>query len=232
MSVSIATLLAALTLGLAGGAHCALMCGPLCAACAHGQPSANGALAQLHLGRLFGYAALGVVAGSLGALAPWALGEVGLLLLRLTAALALIAAGAVLLGWRGAERLATRALPLWQRLLGGKRGRRPLAIGLAWALLPCGLLYSALFLTASGGSPLGGGLAMGLFALGTMPATYAGALTLLRIRQTKARSRWAPAAGAALTVLGCAALIAPLAIDHGTLGPAAQWLLSCLSPAG
>ena len=30
------TLLAALTLGLAGGAHCALMCGPLCAACVHG----------------------------------------------------------------------------------------------------------------------------------------------------------------------------------------------------
>ena len=231
LSPTLLTLIAALTLGLAGGAHCALMCGPLCAACVHGRsPDHGAALLKLHGGRVLGYAGLGVIAGSLGGLAPWALGEVGLTALRVAAALALIFAGAVLLGWRGAERLAARALPLWQRWASRGPQQQPLLTGIAWALLPCGLLYAALFLTASGGSPLTGGLAMALFAIGTLPATYASALTLLRLRQTRTKGRWSGPAGVALATLGCIALIAPLVVDHSTLGPTAQWLMDCLSP--
>ena len=223
------TLLAALTLGLAGGAHCALMCGPLCAACVQRRgPQANRGLWQLHLGRVLGYAGLGLMAGGLGALAPWALGEAGWLVLRSAAALALILAGSVLLGWRGVERLAARALPLWQRWIGGDPRNRPLLLGISWALLPCGLLYSALFLSASAGRPLSSAAAMALFALGTLPSTYASAATLLRLRQTRADGRWARPAGWVLASLGALVLVAPLAVNHQLFGPAAQWLMDCL----
>ncbi len=227
--LNLLTLLAALTLGLAGGAHCALMCGPLCAACVH-RPGGNDGqgLLGLHLGRIAGYTFLGFLAGSLGALAPLTLGEFGLALLRTAAALALIGSGAVLLGWRGPERMAKRALPLWQRLIGPSGQTRPLLIGMAWAALPCGLLYSALFLTMSSGSPLTGALAMSAFAIGTIPATYASALALVRLKQNRRGMRWARPAGALLTVFGVLALIAPWAAEHGSLGPAAQWLLDCL----
>ena len=229
LSPALLTILAALTLGLAGGAHCALMCGPLCAACVHRPGGTDGeGLLGLHGGRIIGYSLLGIAAGSLGALAPLALGELGLALLRTAAALALIGSGAVLLGWRGPEQLAKRALPLWQRLIGPSGRTRPLLIGIAWAALPCGLLYSALFLTMSSGSPLTGALAMGAFALGTIPATYASALTLIRLKKNRRGTPWARPAGALLASIGLLALLAPWAADHGSLGPAAQWLMSCL----
>ena len=40
-------------------------------------------------------------------------------------------------------------------------------MGTVWTLLPCGLLYSALMLAALAASPLGGGLVMAAFVLGT-----------------------------------------------------------------
>jgi hypothetical protein len=40
-------------------------------------------------------------------------------------------------------------------------------LGILWALLPCGLLYSALLVAAMAGGPADGALVMALFALGT-----------------------------------------------------------------
>ena len=40
-------------------------------------------------------------------------------------------------------------------------------IGMLWALMPCGLLYSALIISSFNGNPLGGALSMAAFALGS-----------------------------------------------------------------
>lgn len=230
--------LLALTLGLAGGAHCALMCGPLCAACAHRPDQASlPRLLSLQSGRLLGYALLGLLAGSGGALFRLALGEPLWLLARLLAALSLLVAGAVLLGWRGPERLAQRALPWWQRQVATRVARwvpngmlASVLLGSAWALLPCGLLYAALLLTASQNGPAQGAVAMLAFGVGTLPATLASALGLLRLRRQGRQTRWARPAGALLAGLGLFALLAPWLLGHHWLGPAAAVLLDCTVP--
>jgi hypothetical protein len=43
----------------------------------------------------------------------------------------------------------------------------PLALGVIWALLPCGLLYSALWVAALSANPLEGALVMSSFAMGS-----------------------------------------------------------------
>jgi sulfite exporter TauE/SafE len=51
-----------------------------------------------------------------------------------------------------------------------QRSRHVLAMiarGMLWALLPCGLLYSALALAILAGEPVGAGLVMAAFGLGT-----------------------------------------------------------------
>jgi sulfite exporter TauE/SafE len=231
-------MLAGLTLGLAGGAHCALMCGPLCAACAHAPTgAAMPRLLGLQAGRLIGYATLGVLAGGIGGLLRFGLNAELWLLARSLVALSLIVAGAVLLGWRGPERLAQRALPIWQRCFGGRWGgafaRRPefsLLLGVAWALLPCGLLYAAVFLTASSGGAAQGALTMTAFGIGTLPAVIASSLGLLQLRRSRVGNRMARPAGIVLAAVGVLALAAPWLVSHDWLGPAAQLLLDCTTP--
>ena len=66
--MSTALPLAALVMGLAGGPHCAAMCGPACAGVVRmsGRPLAAG-LWRFQLGRLLGYSLAGAAAGLVGA---------------------------------------------------------------------------------------------------------------------------------------------------------------------
>ena len=57
-----------------------------------------------------------------------------------------------------------------------------MAIGSLWALMPCGLLYSALLMASLSASALDGALIMALFALGTSVSLTAGPWLLLRLR--------------------------------------------------
>jgi sulfite exporter TauE/SafE len=65
----------------------------------------------------------------------------------------------------------------------------PLVLGVAWALLPCGLLYSALLVAALAGSAAGGAMVMALFALGSGVSLWAGPWLLLRLGQN-GRGAW------------------------------------------
>lgn len=74
---------------------------------------------------------------------------------------------------------------VWRRVrpvlvrLGAKA---PVVLGVAWALMPCGLLYSALLMASLSASALDGALIMALFALGTSVSLTAGPWLLLRLR--------------------------------------------------
>jgi uncharacterized protein len=83
-------------------------------------------------------------------------------------------------------------------------------LGALNGLLPCGLVYSALLVTATTGGPLPGALGMVVFGLGTLPALLivgmgAGALSP-RVRQTLGR-----VAGVVIVLVGIQLILRGLA---------------------
>ena len=180
--------LTALLMGLVGGPHCIAMCGAACAGIGQAAgANKNAALWSFQLGRVIGYAVLGGLAAAslqgLGwltvqsaALRPvWSLFHVAALLLGL------------LLLWQARQPVwleqAGRKIWSFARSVGARwGGGAPLVLGTLWALLPCGLLYSALLVAAMAGSPLGGAMVMALFAIGTSVTMVAGPWLWLRLR--------------------------------------------------
>ncbi|PZP96887.1 MAG: sulfite exporter TauE/SafE family protein [Variovorax paradoxus] len=175
----------ALLMGLAGGPHCALMCGAACAGVARaGEPHGSRALAQFHAGRAAGYAAM----GSLAAWSMQGLGWLGgasaaLRPLWSFVHLAAIALGLVLLlQARQPAWLERQGRALWQRAraLAPRRGGSFL-VGLAWALMPCGLLQAALLTAALAGDVAHGAGAMLAFAAGSALSLWAAPWLVLRL---------------------------------------------------
>ena len=217
----------ALLMGLAGGPHCLAMCGAACAGIgrsSHG--AATPSLWMFQAGRVIGYSSLGAAAAASlqgigwlatqsAALRPfWTMFHVAAALL-----------GLMLLGqarqpaWldRGARALWTRA-----KSSGVGRGNgAPLVLGALWALLPCGLLYSALLVAALSANALEGALVMALFALGSGLTLMAGPWLWLRLRFSTAGSN-----GWAIRLSGLAlALSSGWALWAGLVHNTAPWCL-------
>lgn len=219
----------ALLMGLAGGPHCIAMCGAACAGL--GQAAGerrNEAMWVFQLGRVLGYALLGGLAAAsiqgLGwltiqsaALRPvWTLFHVAAFMLGLV----------LLLRAQQPVWLESAARRLWSgaRALAAGRGRgAPLVVGTLWALLPCGLLYSALLVAAMTGSAMEGAAVMALFAAGTAVSMMAGPWLWLRLRGS-GRGDW----GVRLAGLALAASSA-WALWMGLVHDTAPW---CVTPAG
>ena len=164
------------------------MCGAACAGI--GQAAGlrkNSALLLFQLGRILGYALLGALAAAsmqgLGwltvqsaALRPvWSMLHVAALVLGLV----------LLVQARQPVWLESAGRRVWRSvraLAAGWGGGAPLLLGTLWALLPCGLLYSALLVAALAGGPLAGAMVMALFALGTSVSMLAGPWLWLRLR--------------------------------------------------
>jgi uncharacterized protein len=178
----------ALFMGLVGGPHCVAMCGAACAGIgrAAGTRSTQ-ALLGFQLSRMAGYALFGAfAAGSVQGLAwlgtntavlrpVWTMFHVGALLL-----------GAVLL-WRARQPAWIESLgqKLWRHArpaLSALGPRAPVVLGVGWALMPCGLLYSALLVASLSANALEGAAIMALFSLGTSVSLTAGPWLLLRLR--------------------------------------------------
>ena len=221
--------LTALLMGLVGGPHCVAMCGAACAGIGQAAgPRKASALLLFQLGRILGYSLLGGLAAAsmqgLGwltvqsaALRPvWSMLHVAALVLGLVLLVQarqpvwLESAGRRV--WRGARALAA-----------GWGGGAPLVLGTLWALLPCGLLYSALLVAALAGGPLAGATVMALFALGTSVTMLAGPWLWLRLRgAAPGEGQWGVRlAGAALALSSGWALWMALAHDQ------APW---CITP--
>ena len=169
---------------LSGMTHCAGMCGPFVLAQVGPRLAAvpaarltsmwrlSGAAAlPYQLGRMTTYAALGAAVGAAGGLLPLVSPAVAAAALSLVAAMFLL---------HGLGRLQPAGVPwagalsgLAARLLDRPFGWRGYAVGLGLGLLPCGVVYAALAVAATTGSATTGGLAMLLFALGTVPGLAA-----------------------------------------------------------
>ncbi len=200
----------ALLMGLAGGSHCLVMCAAPCGALTGQGGAAQGAgqavrwmprggvvrrTAAFHAGRLAGYAA----AGALAALAMDSLAWLTQQTTALRPAWTLM--HVAMMAW-GLMMLVQSRQPAWVEQAGrAVWGRvRPLvgapagvlAAGFLWALMPCGLLYSALLVAALSGGPAEGALTMALFGIGSGVWLVSGpwVWSRLRSRLDAARTQW------------------------------------------
>jgi sulfite exporter TauE/SafE len=201
---------AALMMGLAGGPHCAAMCGAACAGITRmGRGTPTRSLWAFQLGRLAGYTLAGAAVAQAVSTFAW-LGQQAAALRPVFTVfhLVVLAWGLTLLALaRQPEVVATAGRAIWGRLRPhAGRGGGVFATGMLWAFMPCGLLYSALLLASLSGGPLDGALAMALFALGSgVPLALAPAL-LERVRRLGDgfRKDWGTRACGAVLVLAAA----------------------------
>ncbi|MCY1343436.1 Cytochrome C biogenesis protein transmembrane region [compost metagenome] len=203
-------LVSALVLGLLGGGHCLGMCGGLMGALTLAIPAEQRGrrlrlLLAYNLGRILSYATAGLLIG----LAGWAVASSpAAMLLRVLAALLLIAMGLYLAGWwSGLTRVEALGRGLWRhiqphasRLLPVATLPRALLLGALWGWLPCGLVYSTLLWAASQGNALDSALLMLAFGLGTWPVLVATGLAAERLTALL-RKRGVRMAGGLLVIL-------------------------------
>jgi len=180
--------LTALLMGLVGGPHCVAMCGAACAGIGRSAgPHASRAMWTFQIGRVVGYSLLGAVAAA-------SMQGVGWLTTQSAAIrpvwtlfhVAAVVLGLVLL-WKAQQPvwLEHAGKAVWTRArswVGASSRAAPLLLGTVWALLPCGLLYSALLVAAMSARAADGAAVMALFAAGTSVSMMAGPWLWLRLR--------------------------------------------------
>ena len=217
----------ALLMGLVGGPHCVVMCGAACAGIGRAAGArSNTAMWMFQLGRVLGYSLLGGVAAA----SMQGLGWLTTQSVAVRPVWTLLHVAAVVLGLlllfnaRQPVWLESTGKAVWQRTrgwVGGHKLGAPLLIGTVWALLPCGLLYSALLVATLSASPLQGAMVMALFALGTSVSMMAGPWLWLRLRGEGSGQWGVRLAGLALS------LMSGWAIWMGLVHDTAPW---CVTP--
>lgn len=159
---------------LAGAPHCIGMCGALAIA-----GSGERGWLPYHLGRTGTYAALGALAGGLGANLPgpgW--------LPTAVSAVLLVGFAAALVGWLPEPRMVVPGLAkAGAKLMGDQRPLARVGFGVVNGLLPCGLLYATLALPVASGSALAGAALMAFFGLLTAAPLTAATFGLRRVLQ-------------------------------------------------
>ncbi|GAB4217742.1 MAG: hypothetical protein Fur007_20770 [Rhodoferax sp.] len=170
------------------------------------------------LGRMIGY-------GCLGGLAAASMQGLGWLTVQSAALRPVWSMFHVAMVVLGLLLMVKAQQPVWLEALGRRiwasaktlavgRGRgAPLLVGMLWAFLPCGLLYSALLVAGLAGRPLDGMVVMVLFALGTSVSMTLGPWLWLRLRGNGSGDWGVRLAGLALALSSGWALWMALAHD-------------------
>ena len=164
-------------------------------------------------GKLLAYVALGAIAGLGGLALAGTLAGPGVFL-RALSALLMIGIGLYIAGWwRGIARLEKAGARLWQPLLRRVRVLRldqpgnQLLAGMAWGLLPCGIVYSMLGMALASADMLRGSLLMASFGLGTMPFVMSAGGLMKTVQNMFDNALVRQLAGGAMIVMGLAALL-------------------------
>lgn len=175
-------LLTAFVMGLAGGPHCIAMCGAACGAMQSSSQTTSQFRSiplrviktipwSFYLGRMLGYGILGALAAETLRGLAWLSNQSHVFQPLWTFSHTLIFAWGVLLLVTGKQPqwAIKRAQQVWvwikQRTQHDRVGF--LGTGMVWALLPCGLLYSAVMLASLQSQWLQGALVMMAFAAGS-----------------------------------------------------------------
>jgi len=178
----------ALFMGIVGGPHCVAMCGAACAGIsrAAGERSTR-ALWSFQFSRMLGYSLFGAfAAGSVQGLAV-----LGTNTIAIRPVWTMFHAAAFLLGlaliWQARQPAWIDSLgqSLWRKarpVLTRLGPRAPIVLGVGWAFMPCGLLYSALLVASLSANVFEGAAIMALFSLGTSISLTAAPWLLLRLR--------------------------------------------------
>ncbi len=225
MSAVLASIVAALLVGLAGGAHCAVMCGGISSAMVAGrtglQPVPVALLAQL--GRISSYMLAGIIVAGVGdQIVPRLAGANTGIVIGTLLGLAWIGIAFHLLGWHlAAQPLAKISSAFW-RLLQPLTRRvwpinsplRALAAGALWGWLPCGMSYAMLAVAAATAAPLHAALLMLAFGVGTMPGTLLPALAAARLQRIALLSRYRPLVALMTLSMGAVIAVAPWFLQH------------------
>jgi len=205
--MSTALALSALLMGLAGGPHCAAMCGAACGGLTRIDGDASRrSMWAFQAGRLAGYSLAG--AGAAFAVQSFAWLTTSTAALRPVWTLfhlAVLAWGLMLVARaRQPVWVSTTGRNIWSRVRPVAAARGGLfATGALWAFMPCGLLYSALLVASLSGGPIAGALSMALFAVGSGVSLWLAPALFARLQQAGNRLRqdWGTRAAGALLVL-------------------------------
>ncbi len=227
MSAIITAYVSLLVAGLAGSLHCIGMCGPILLGFsqvfersrvtvegrATGRAWAGAAdFACYHIGRIWTYAMLGLLAGFAGqglrASGAWLGWQRPV---SLGVAVAVVLCGVVLLGLIPGLRTdawltscATRRFrgrAWFDALLHGRGAAPRLLLGAVMGLLPCGLVYAMLVVVAALPHPLLSAAGMVAFGLGTLPA-LTGVLVATRLLPAWVRAHGTKLAAVTLIITG------------------------------
>jgi len=182
------SLAAAFLLGLIASGHCLVMCGGITGALAlatrkdsRGRPRLD-LLLGYQAGRIFSYMLAGLSLAGIGAALVHFVDQdhVRVALRLLSAALFALLGLSLLIRGRGLDpgigrQVWGRLAPLGRRFLPVRSLPQALAFGAVWGWMPCGLVYSVLFIAWASMDPLRSALIMAMFGLGTLPAILGGA---------------------------------------------------------
>ena len=185
------TLLAALSMGLLGGAHCLGMCGGIVGALTMAVDTNDTArrwllLMLYNVGRIFSYVVLSILFFSLVHSVE---SYFALDFMRYVAGLLLVAMGLYVANWWQGLLYVEKAggfiwrliQPLSKPLFPVNKNWQAVSLGMVWGWLPCGLIYSALAYSATAASVSGAAMIMLSFALGTLPAILLSGLLAERL---------------------------------------------------
>jgi len=219
-------IVAAFALAVFGGVHCVGMCGGFVGALQmHRAPRLPAAALSFgyHAGRLTSYTMAGLVAGVVGGAAYASDVLVVQVVLLCVGSAMLLAIGASMLGKRSwLRRLEPLGAGLWRfvapyarRVFPPRSRGQAFVAGLLWGWIPCGMVYAALPLALTTGSPGAGALVMAAFGAGTLPTMLALDVAVVRLGGAGsggaslvagARSWLTPVAGAVILVFGVSGL--------------------------
>ncbi len=179
--MTIATLAAAFVTAFLASYHCVGMCGPLVILADSASPRFRFKIGLYHAGRLFTYAFLGALAGSLGS----GFGQIATTLKLAPSAISIVFG--VLMIVFGVRWILRRGIvagdsssPAMSGVCGAIQALRDtpskvtaFGIGVANGFLPCPLVYAFLMNAASTASAAGGMTIMAAMGMGTLPAMSA-----------------------------------------------------------
>lgn len=230
------TLAGAFAFGLLASGHCLLMCGGIAGALgAVTTRRKDGGtpwflLAGYQFGRLASYTTAGVLIGGIGASVVQFVDQehVRIALRWLTALVFAALALNLLRGSRGVDfalghSIWARLAPLARRFVPVRTWPRAFALGALWGWMPCGLVYSVLFVAALGANPLQSAGIMFAFGLGTVPAVLAGAFGAHRAMRWLGQPQLRSGVAGLFLVFAVLTAGGPWFAAHG-MAAAAGWL--------